>query len=113
MLQWAGAGASSECPLHVPQWVRGREAQHGSQTWAVSSAPQLPAVSTREAAWGEERARAREGRASWGGEQGSSGLTSVRAHTDESEGRSVVSDPLQPHGLYSPGNSPGLHTGVG
>ena len=31
----------------------------------------------------------------------------------ESESRSVVSDSLQPHGLYSPWNSPGQHTGVG
>ena len=30
-----------------------------------------------------------------------------------SEGRSVVSDSLQPHGLYSPWNSPGQNTGVG
>ena len=31
----------------------------------------------------------------------------------ESEGRSVVSDSLWPHGLYSPWNSPGQNTGVG
>ena len=31
----------------------------------------------------------------------------------ESESRSVVSDPLRPHGLYSPWNSPGQNTGVG
>ena len=31
----------------------------------------------------------------------------------ESESRSVVSDCLQPHGLYSPWNSPGQNTGVG
>ena len=31
----------------------------------------------------------------------------------ESESRSVMSDSLQPHGLYSPWNSPGLNTGVG
>ena len=31
----------------------------------------------------------------------------------ESESHSVVSDCLQPHGLYSPWNSPGQHTGVG
>ena len=31
----------------------------------------------------------------------------------ESESRSVVSDPLQPHGLYSRWNSPGQNTGVG
>ena len=31
----------------------------------------------------------------------------------ESESRSVVSDSLQPHGLHSPWNSPGLNTGVG
>ena len=29
-----------------------------------------------------------------------------------SESRSVVSDPLRPHGLYSPCNSPGQNTGV-
>ena len=29
------------------------------------------------------------------------------------ESRSVLSDSLQPHGLYSPGNSPGQNTGVG
>ena len=31
----------------------------------------------------------------------------------ESESCSVVSDALQPHGLYSPWNSPGQNTGVG
>ena len=31
----------------------------------------------------------------------------------ESESRSVVSDSLQPHGLYDPWNSPGQNTGVG
>ena len=31
----------------------------------------------------------------------------------ESESHSVVSDSLQPHGLYSPWNSPGQTTGVG
>ena len=31
----------------------------------------------------------------------------------ESERCSVVSDSLRPHGLYSPGNSPGQNTGVG
>ena len=31
----------------------------------------------------------------------------------ESESRSIVSDSLQPHGLYSPWNSPGQNTGVG
>ena len=31
----------------------------------------------------------------------------------ESESRSVVSDSLWPHGLYSPWNSPGQDTGVG
>ena len=33
--------------------------------------------------------------------------------THESESRSVVSDSLPPHGLYSPRNSPGQNTGVG
>ena len=31
----------------------------------------------------------------------------------ESESHSVMSDSLQPHGLYSPWNSPGQNTGVG
>ena len=31
----------------------------------------------------------------------------------ESESRSVVSNTLRPHGLYSPCNSPGQNTGVG
>ena len=31
----------------------------------------------------------------------------------ESESCSVMSDSLQPHGLYSPRNSPGQDTGVG
>ena len=30
-----------------------------------------------------------------------------------SESRSVVSDSLRPHGLYSPWNSPGQNTGMG
>ena len=30
-----------------------------------------------------------------------------------SESRLVMSDSLQPHGLYSPWNSPGQNTGVG
>ena len=34
-------------------------------------------------------------------------------HVSESESRSVVSDSLQPHGLYSPWNSPGQNIGVG
>ena len=31
----------------------------------------------------------------------------------QSESHSVVSDSLRPHGLHSPGNSPGQNTGVG
>ena len=31
----------------------------------------------------------------------------------ESVSRSVMSDSLRPHGLYSPWNSPGQNTGVG
>ena len=31
----------------------------------------------------------------------------------ESESRSVISNSLQPHGSYSPWNSPGQNTGVG
>ena len=34
-------------------------------------------------------------------------------YISESESRSDVSDPLWPHGLYSPWNSPGQNTGVG
>ena len=37
----------------------------------------------------------------------------ARRREKESESRSVVSDSLQPHGLYSPWNSPGQNTGVG
>ena len=33
--------------------------------------------------------------------------------TQKSESRSTVSNSLQPHGLYSPWNSPGQNTGVG
>ena len=33
--------------------------------------------------------------------------------SSESESRSLMSNSLWPHGLYSPGNSPGQHTGVG
>ena len=35
------------------------------------------------------------------------------AHNRESESCSVVSNSLQPHGLYNPWNSPGQNTGVG
>ena len=31
----------------------------------------------------------------------------------KSESHSILSDSLQPHGLYSPWNSPGQNTGVG
>ena len=34
-------------------------------------------------------------------------------YSDESESHSVVFDSLWPHGLYTPGNSPGQNTGVG
>ena len=37
----------------------------------------------------------------------------VYAYESESESRSVMSDPLQPHGLNSPWNSPGQNAGVG
>ena len=40
-------------------------------------------------------------------------LLSLWSETKWSESRSVVSDSLQPHGLYSPWNSPGQNTGVG
>ena len=36
-----------------------------------------------------------------------------QCNSSESESRSVVSDSLQPHGPYSPWNSPGQNTGVG
>ena len=39
--------------------------------------------------------------------------TIKKAVKSESETRSVVSDSLQPHGLYSPWNSPSQNTGVG
>ena len=37
----------------------------------------------------------------------------LAAAAHKSESRSVVSDSLQPHGLYSPWNSPGQNTSVG
>ena len=37
----------------------------------------------------------------------------VSGKASESESLSVVSNSLQPHGLYSPWNSPGQNTGVG
>ena len=40
-------------------------------------------------------------------------LSQVKQTESESESHSVVSDSLQPHGLYSPWNSPGQNTGVG
>ena len=40
-------------------------------------------------------------------------LISLLRPKSESESHSVVSDSLQPHGLYSPWNSPGQNTGVG
>ena len=40
-------------------------------------------------------------------------LRVVQGIESESTSRSVVSDSLQPHGLYSPWNSPGQYTGVG
>ena len=39
-------------------------------------------------------------------------LNSPEKWKNESESRSVVSDSLQPHGLYSPWNSAGQNTGV-
>ena len=40
-------------------------------------------------------------------------LSRLLSPPQESESHSVVSDSLQPHGLYSPWNSPGQNTGVG
>ena len=40
-------------------------------------------------------------------------FTELLHSESESESHSVVSDSLQPHGLYSPWNSPGQNTGVG
>ena len=37
----------------------------------------------------------------------------IQCPESESESRSVMSDSLRPHGLYSPWNSPGQNTGVG
>ena len=41
------------------------------------------------------------------------GESASRFILSESESRSVVSNSLRPHGLYSPWNSPGQNTGVG
>ena len=49
-------------------------------------------------------------------ERGKKAMTRGCSHTrpcSESVSRSVVSDSLRPHGLYSPGNSPGQNTGMG
>ena len=43
----------------------------------------------------------------------SSVVSSMRDPSSESESRSVVSNSLWPHGLYSPWNSPDQNTGVG
>ena len=40
-------------------------------------------------------------------------LNIIKTKDSESENHSVLSDSLQPHGLYSPWNSPGQNTGVG
>ena len=40
-------------------------------------------------------------------------LTDISLPYCESESRSVMSDSLRPHGLYSPWSSPGHNTGVG
>ena len=40
-------------------------------------------------------------------------LSVLKVKWSESESRSVVSDSLWPHGLYSPWDSPGQNTGVG
>ena len=37
----------------------------------------------------------------------------VTLSESESESRSIMTDSLRPHGLYSPWNSPGQNTGVG
>ena len=42
-----------------------------------------------------------------------SSVAVVRNWQNESKSLSVMSDSLQPHGLYSPQNSPGQNTGVG
>ena len=39
--------------------------------------------------------------------------SNIRKSESENESHSVMSNSLQPHGLYSPWNSPGQNTGVG
>ena len=39
-------------------------------------------------------------------------LETLSEGVSESESRSIMSDSLRPHGLYSPWNSPGQDTGV-
>ena len=41
------------------------------------------------------------------------GINFLHSDVSESESRSVVSNSLRPHGLFSPWNSPGQDTGVG
>ena len=45
--------------------------------------------------------------------EGVSSVDETFSQVSESESSSVVSDFLQPYGLYSPWNSPGENTGVG
>ena len=40
-------------------------------------------------------------------------ILDLLCYESESESHSVVSDSLQPRGLYSPWNSPGQNTGIG
>ena len=47
-----------------------------------------------------------------GGTEGRKKISLARVES-ECKSRSVVSDSLRPHGLYSPWNSPGQNTGVG
>ena len=56
-----------------------------------------------------------QGRAWWWPRAGSGWIAGVlgAGSCGKSESHSVVSDSLQPHGLYSPWNSPGQNTGVG
>ena len=55
----------------------------------------------------------------WEGSLGENGYAIIyngsctASYKSESESHSVLSNSLQPHGLYSPWNSPGQNTGVG
>ena len=94
--------------FQVEQWSRTHLPVQETQDLRPSRVQSLG----REAPLEKEMAEEPGGLQSVGPQKGWVQLSS-HPHTCESESRSVVSDFLRPHGLYSPWNSPGQNTGVG